>query len=80
MTNEITLAELNQLEKATIISFKNQVVGLKMMEMGVTPNCEIELAHLAPLGGPLAIRLESGSLISLRKATAATIIVKKLAK
>ncbi len=78
MTKTTTLAELNKSEKAIILTFKDQVIGLKMMEMGVSPNSQIELAHLAPLGGPIAIRLESGSLISLRKDTAATIFVKKI--
>lgn len=78
MKKELTLAELRPTEKAIILNFKNQEVELKMMEMGVNINAPIELAYLAPMGGPIAIRLASGSLISLRKATATNIVIKKI--
>lgn len=78
MNTELTLADLGKAEKAIILHFTNQEVELKMMEMGVNVNSSIELAYLAPMNGPMAIRLASGSLISLRKATAMHIVIQKI--
>jgi Fe2+ transport system protein FeoA len=65
----IDLASLNIGQKAVIKSLsleKTQpVLAKRFMQMGITPGVQVEIAHFAPLGGSLAIRVR-GTLIALR--------------
>jgi len=72
----LTLADLKIGEKAEIIGFTDEILSLKLLEMGCLPGTEVELTHLAPFGDPIAVKV-SGYTLSMRKEEAATIQVKK---
>ncbi|MFM6947430.1 MAG: ferrous iron transport protein A [Aquirufa sp.] len=71
----LTLADLKIGEKAEIIGFTDEILSLKLLEMGCLPGTEVELTHLAPFGDPIAVKV-SGYTLSMRKEEAATIQVK----
>ena len=68
------LTELKQGNKAKIKGFKTQDLELKLMEMGCIPGEEIIVEQIAPLGGPMNIKV-AGYLLSLRRDEADQIIV-----
>ena len=72
------LSQLRVGESATIDSFTDKRMSLKLLEMGCTPGEVVQLDHIAPMGDPIAIRV-SGYLLSLRKAEASTVLVSLLA-
>ena len=74
-----TLATMKVGESATIDSFTNEEMALRLIEMGCSPGEVVCVKHFAPLGDPIAIFV-AGYLLSLRKQEAATVIVKPLAK
>lgn len=75
MTSKLnTLARLVVGEEATIVSFTDEELSLKLLEMGCLPGEKIKLHRIAPLGDPIAISV-SGYMLSLRKEEASTIIV-----
>ncbi|WP_082305868.1 MULTISPECIES: FeoA family protein [unclassified Pseudoalteromonas] len=39
------------------------MLATQLLEQGFIPNCEISLAHKAPLNGPLAFRLNNTKMI-----------------
>lgn len=49
-------------------------VRRRIMDMGITKECEIELVRTAPLGDPIEVTLR-GYMLSLRKADASMIEV-----
>jgi ferrous iron transport protein A len=67
-----TVADLKIGESGKILGFLDQKMSLKLLEMGCLPGSEIELAHIAPLGDPICIKVLGYSL-SLRLDEAATI-------
>ncbi|MCB9231637.1 MAG: ferrous iron transport protein A [Bacteroidia bacterium] len=71
-----TLADFRNGEKGRIISFGNADLQVALMNLGVIPGEEFELAHIAPLGDPISI-LVHGTKIALRKAQAREIIALK---
>lgn len=68
------LAQLKIGQSATIDSFTDKVMALKLLEMGCTPGEIVKLDRIAPLGDPIAISV-AGYLLSLRKAEASTVLV-----
>lgn len=77
MEKIITLKKLSQLkigESATIDSFTDREMSLKLLEMGCTPGEMVTLDRIAPMGDPIAIKV-SGYLLSLRKEEASTVMV-----
>jgi ferrous iron transport protein A len=72
----LTLADLKISEKAEIKGFTDEILSLKLLEMGCLPGTEVELTHLAPFGDPIAIKV-SGYTLSMRKEEAATIEVQR---
>lgn len=74
MTNK--LSELLPGEKGTILSFENEEIHLKLMEMGCVPGEEIEVERIAPLGDPISV-IVSGYHLSLRIEEALSITIKK---
>jgi len=68
------LSEMKPGRRATIQSFENPEIELKLMEMGCLPGEEIIVEQIAPLGDPISIRV-SGYSLSLRKNEADQIIV-----
>ncbi|WP_420388482.1 FeoA family protein [Roseivirga sp.] len=61
-------------EKAIIKGFTDEVLSVKLMEMGCLPGSEISLELVAPWGGPLAIEV-SGYCLSLRRTEASSILI-----
>ncbi len=50
-------------------------VTLKLFEFGFLPGAEMTVVNKAPFNGPIYVSID-GSLISLRKAEAETVIIK----
>ena len=73
----LSLSQLKLGEIAKIISFEDETMALKLLEMGCIPGETIKLERIAPMGDPIAIRV-SGYLLSLRKAEAAAVMVEKV--
>jgi ferrous iron transport protein A len=72
-----SLANLNPGEKGIIEDFSDPELSLKLLEMGCTPGEEVQLEKVAPLGDPIAISI-SGYVLSMRKAEAATVRIRKV--
>lgn len=70
----LTLAQLSIGQGATIHSFTDEEMSLKLMEMGCTPGEKVKIYSIAPFGDPIAISV-SGYMLSLRMAEASTILV-----
>ncbi|MEI6817623.1 MAG: FeoA family protein [Bacteroidota bacterium] len=68
--------ELKVGESAVILSFTDELMSLKLLEMGCIPGEKVTLERKAPLGDPIAISV-SGYLLSLRIDEASTILVSK---
>ena len=68
------LSELKSGERATITSFENPELEIKLMEMGCIPGEQVVVEQIAPLGDPISIRI-AGYSLSLRKNEANQIIV-----
>lgn len=71
------LSELTTGKSAKIISFKDEGLSLKLLEMGVLPEENICILKRAPLGGPISIEV-AGYTICLRKKDAANVMVEEL--
>lgn len=69
-----SIADLKVGEKGTICSFTDEMMSLKLLEMGCLPGIEVQVSCKAPFGDPLCIRV-SGYALSLRKEEAATILI-----
>jgi ferrous iron transport protein A len=72
--NKITLADLEVGARVTVKAFTDVQMSLKLLEMGLLPETEIEVESLAPLGCPVNIKI-GGYCLSLRKSEAATVLV-----
>jgi len=59
------LTDLKTGQRATIKCFRSPEIELKLMEMGCIPGEEVSVEQIAPLGGPISIRV-SGYALSLR--------------
>jgi ferrous iron transport protein A len=70
-----TLNTLKIGQSATIQSFTDEFLSLKLIEMGCLPGETVKLTNIAPFGDPIAIEV-SGYLLSLRKQEASTVVVK----
>ncbi|HET7819521.1 MAG TPA: FeoA family protein [Bacteroidia bacterium] len=71
-----TLADLRLGEKATIDSFTDGELSVKLLEMGCLPGEQVELKNIAPLGDPIAIYV-SGYILGLRKAEASSVLIRR---
>ena len=73
MTNK-TLGQLPQGQKAIVTRLLegSRPFRRKLLAMGLTPGCEVEIVRLAPLGDPLEISLR-GFRLCLRRHEAAGI-------
>lgn len=71
------LSELQPGEKGLILSFQNEDLYLKLMEMGCVPGETIIIERIAPLGDPISIQV-AGYNLSLRQEEADTIVVERL--
>ncbi len=64
-----TIASLEPGQKGIIQTFKEEVLPVKLMELGCLPGNSVTLLQIAPLGDPLYINV-NGSHIAIRKAMA----------
>lgn len=62
---EKRLSEMKVGKSGTIISFENDDIFLKLMEMGCIPGETVKIDRKAPLGGPISITI-AGYHLSLR--------------
>lgn len=67
-------AELKPGEQGTITGFTDEVISLKLMEMGCLPGSIIKMKFFAPFGDPLAIEV-AGYSLSLRYNEASTVLI-----
>ena len=68
------LSEVAMGNAAVIVSFDNNDIFLKLMEMGCVPGEKILLEQVAPLGDPISVNV-SGYRLSLRLNEAEQIVV-----
>lgn len=68
------LSEIEAGQKVKIVSFENDEIILKLMEMGCLPGEAVIVEKIAPMGGPLSI-VVAGYHLSLRKDEADKIFV-----
>ncbi len=68
------LSELDAGSKARIMSFENNDLFLKLMEMGCVPGELVSIEQIAPLGDPISISV-AGYNLSLRLNEAENIFV-----
>ncbi len=71
------LSELKAGTIATILSFEDNELFLKLMEMGCVPGEKIRIEQIAPLGDPISVTV-SGYNLSLRVNEAETIFVEEV--
>lgn len=70
------LSELKTGSVARILSFEDNELFLKLMEMGCVPGERIKVDQVAPLGDPISVSV-SGYHLSLRLNEAETIFVEE---
>jgi ferrous iron transport protein A len=73
-----SLAELKKGQKAVVVSFRDNTLSSKLIEMGCLPGESIMLSKTAPLGCPLAVNI-AGYELSLRREEAASVMIEVLA-
>lgn len=74
----MTLDELTQDDRARVTGVAgSDDVGLRLMEMGLTPGAIVRLVGTAPLGDPLELEVR-GYRLSLRRSEAARVSVDPL--
>ena len=71
-----TAADLKIGQMGTIVRLGDEELSLKLLEMGCLPGETILMQHIAPLGGPVCIRV-SGYNLSLRKSEAEAIYMQE---
>jgi ferrous iron transport protein A len=74
---EKRLSEIKVGQKAVIKSFNDDVIFLKLMEMGCLPGETVTVDHVAPLKDPISI-IVSGYQLSLRLNEADNVIVEEV--
>lgn len=71
------LSELKSGARGRITGFESPELELKLMEMGCLPGETVVVEQVAPMGGPMNIRV-SGYLLSLRKDEAIHVEVERV--
>lgn len=69
-----SVADLKPGELGTIKGYQDNVISLKLMEMGCLPGEKIKLNFKAPLGDPISIDV-AGYNLSLRTSEASNILI-----
>lgn len=64
-----TVADLRRGQKGIIKEFADDLIPIKLLELGCLPGNEIELVQIAPLQDPIYINV-NGSHIAIRKSMA----------
>jgi ferrous iron transport protein A len=71
------LSEIKQGKTVKIVSFENNDLLLKLMEMGCLPGEHVRIEQIAPLGDPISIAV-AGYNLSLRLNEAHGVIVEEV--
>ena len=71
------LSELKTGSSGTIAGFDSEFLELKLMEMGCIPGEVVVVEQVAPMGGPMNIRV-AGYMLSLRKDEADKILIDRI--
>jgi len=71
------LSEIKSGKSATIRSFDNEELFIKLMEMGCLPGEKITVEQIAPFRDPISVSV-SGYILSLRLEEAESIIVEEI--
>jgi len=69
-----SVADLKPGEYGTIKGFLDNIISLKLMEMGCLPGVKVKMNFSAPLGDPVAIDV-AGYNLSLRTSEASNILI-----
>jgi len=69
-----TIASLKIGESGVVCGFTDELMSLKLLEMGCLPGSKIELDSIAPLGCPICINV-SGYRLAIRMEEAATVLI-----
>lgn len=73
-----SLDQLQKGQRAIILSFNNELLSSKLIEMGCLPGEIVEMSKAAPLGCPFAIHV-AGYELSLRREEASSVLVELVA-
>ncbi len=65
----VTVAHLKRGQKGIIKEFTEDILPIKLMELGCLPGNEVELVQIAPLKDPIYINV-NGSHIAIRRSIA----------
>jgi len=65
----ITVADLKRGERGIIKEFAEDILPIKLLELGCLPGNEVEMVQVAPLKDPLYINV-NGSHIAIRRSVA----------
>ncbi len=71
------LSEIKSGKSATIRSFENDELFIKLMEMGCLPGEKITVEQIAPLKDPISVSV-AGYILSLRLEEAENIVVEEI--
>ncbi len=71
------LSQVKQGRLVQIVSFENNELLLKLMEMGCIPGEQVRIEQVAPLGDPISITV-AGYNLSLRLSEADSIFVEEV--
>ncbi len=74
MESQKSIAEMLPGETAVISGFRDDVLSVKLLEMGLLPGTVVRFNFTAPFGDPICITV-SGYDLSLRIAEASTITI-----
>lgn len=69
-----SVADLKPGEFGVITGFIDNIISLKLMEMGCLPGVKVKMNFSAPLGDPIAIDV-AGYNLSLRTSEASNILI-----
>ena len=72
---EITLDKSPVGRKTTIKTISTEPMGVRLMELGMTPGMEVKVLFKAPGGCPLAVEVGEGYVLGMRKEEAAFVTV-----
>jgi|GEM_PF-4545058 len=74
------ISQLGVGDKAVVRGISSVSAALKqrLLAFGILPNSLIEIVRLAPLGGPVQLRLQGDFMISMRKEEAQAVKVEKI--
>lgn len=75
VTRTRRLSDLTRGESAVVESFTDEILQLKLLEMGCLPGETVMMERIAPPGDPFAIRV-AGSVISIRRDEADQVIIR----